>query len=128
MKSPVHCLIALLTLLAAGTALAHPPLPLPPPPPGFAPARHAPPPARVHYPQARLAAWYANEATRQTTAARRMGCGFSGPRWTTSWHAHHDWALTARSSRIHREIDRRDRDLHRCRQQFVRQHRHYRFR
>ncbi|TVQ31808.1 MAG: hypothetical protein EA370_12685 [Wenzhouxiangella sp.] len=127
MNTPVHLLLGLAFLLAAGVAAAHPPLPLPPP--GFAHARHAPPPVRHHqHPQARLATWYADEATRQTRSAHRMGCGYSGPRWTTSWRAHHDWALTTSPSRIHREIDRRDSDLHRCRQQFVRQHRHYRYR
>lgn len=122
MKSPIHSLIALLALFAAATALAHPPLPAQP---GFGPARHAPPPVRHQHPQARLANWYANEASRQTVAAKRMGCGFSGPRWTTSWRAHHDWALTTSSSRIHQEIDRRDHALHQCRQQFVRQHRRH---
>ncbi len=124
MKAIARSVIALTAVLAASAALAHPPLPLPPPP-GFATARHAPPPPRHQHPQVRLATWYANEATRQTTAARRMGCGYSGPRWTTSWHAHHDWALTSSSARIHREIDRRDQDLHSCRQQFVRQHRRH---
>ncbi|MCC5865846.1 MAG: hypothetical protein JJU31_12050 [Wenzhouxiangella sp.] len=114
--------LVLILLLATTTALAHPPRHLHGPY-SHGPARLAP--AQHPHPHVRLAHWYANEATRQAQSARRMGCGFSGSRWTTSWHAHYDWALRNPSSRIHREIDNRDQGLHQCRQRMLRQHRRH---
>lgn len=112
--------LVLILLLATTTALAHPPRHLHGPH-SHGPARLAP----AQHTHVRLAHWYADEATRQAHSARRMGCGFSGSRWTTSWHSHYDWALRNPSSRIHREIDNRDQGLHQCRQRMLRQHRRH---
>jgi hypothetical protein len=69
------------------------------------------------------ARWYADTATNQTRAAARMGCGYSGPRWTTRWNEHYNWALNAPTSRLHREVDRRDHKLAQCHAKQAR-HRH----
>jgi len=38
---------------------------------------------------------YASQATAQASTAWRQGCARSGPRWSTSWDDHYDWALGA---------------------------------
>ncbi len=107
----------LIALVLTSTALAHPPrghLG-----PGHGHSRH-------HNPQLDLARWYAREATRQAQAQRRLGCGYSGPRWTTRRQDHFDWALRNAPSRVHQEVDVRNRDLARCQARLM--HRHHSFR
>jgi hypothetical protein len=69
---------------------------------------------------------YASQATAQASSAWRMGCGRSGPRWSTSWDDHYFWALSARPRELRRELDRREDHLHGCRAHHRHGARHYR--
>ena len=59
-------------------------------------------------------AGYAQESVRQARIARRLGCGFGGPRWTTSYSAHLRWCQTAPYGEVMAELRIRDRFLDRC--------------
>lgn len=59
-------------------------------------------------------AGYAQESVRQARIARRLGCGFGGPRWTTSYSAHLRWCQTAPYGEVMAELRIRERFLDRC--------------
>lgn len=46
---------------------------------------------------------YAQRAAEQARAAEALGCGFSGPRWTTDYDAHHGWCAQQPESALHAE-------------------------
>ena len=57
---------------------------------------------------------YAQESVLQARANRRLGCGFSGPRWTTSYRAHLRWCQRAPYGEVVAELRTRERFLDRC--------------
>jgi len=69
---------------------------------------------------------YASQATAQASAAWRLGCARSGPRWSTDWNDHYFWALNAGPRDLRRELDRRDHRLRDCRIRRHHGHRSYR--
>lgn len=57
---------------------------------------------------------YAAASVRQARIARRLDCGFGGPRWTTSYRAHLRWCRQVPARESNRELRLRDRFLDRC--------------
>lgn len=57
---------------------------------------------------------YAQESVRQARISRRLGCGYDGPRWTTSYRAHLRWCQRAPRGEVMAELRIRDRLLDRC--------------
>ncbi len=57
---------------------------------------------------------YAQESVRQARISRRLGCGYDGPRWTTSYRAHLRWCQTAPRGEVMAELRIRERFLDRC--------------
>ncbi len=57
---------------------------------------------------------YAQESVRQARISQRLGCGYGGARWTTSYRAHLRWCQTAPRREVMAELRIRERFLDRC--------------
>ena len=57
---------------------------------------------------------YADTAIRQVRQNRNQGCGYYGQRWSDSYQAHYQWALSVDWRTGQAEIDQRDADLRAC--------------
>jgi hypothetical protein len=58
---------------------------------------------------------YAEKATASAKEAERLGCGYSGDRWTRIYTRHYNWCRLARRGDRAAEAKARDKDLAQCR-------------
>ena len=58
-------------------------------------------PSQVHAASETVCVGYARHAVKEAIEAQRLGCGFTGPRWSTDYRAHFDWCEAPKANLFH---------------------------
>jgi hypothetical protein len=71
-------------------------------------------PSQVHAASETVCVGYARHAVKEATDAQKLGCGFTGPRWSTDYGGHYNWCIGAQGQSVSQEAVSRGGPLMDC--------------